>query len=288
MSTVQSLLDNLQFRVDTTADLYHLINLAIRRIATRLYWHKSNIIVDEFSLNLYAPVEYAADTIALVNSNPDTITDSAEQLVDEGFKSGMFIETDHASNTGAYEINTVAAGTITLVSADNLTAVTAGSEITITSLADRVSLPSDFWGLCGDGKEDYPNIDGQTDVLLPLPSRKTALEAGSASTPEYFIIKGTRMFFSPSTGSDIVIKGDYFKRPAALSALTDTVPFNELFDDAICEAVALLYEKGLSSQAENETLLDKVLFNTVDMIVPGYGRRASTGAQGGIDWASFT
>lgn len=287
MSTVNDLLSNLQFRVDTTADLYHLINLAIRRIAQRLYWHRSNIIVSELELNLYAEVEYAANTIALVNSNPDTITDTANQFVAEGFKAGMFLETDHASNTSKYEIDTVAVGTLTLVSTDSLTAASAGSTITLTSLADRVSLPDDFWGLCGDDKEDYPNIEGYQDVLLPLPSRKTALESGSGSTPQYFQIKGRKMFFWPSTGSDIVIVGDYFAKPTALSALTDTVPFWELFDEAIGEALTVLYEKGLSSQAENEALLDKVLFQTVDMIVPGYGCRPPSRAQGGIDWDSF-
>lgn len=288
MSTVQSLLDDMQFRVDVTADLYHLINLAIRRIAARLYWHKSDIIRSELSLNVYAPVDYTANTIAFVNGIPDTITDSANGLVAAGFKAGMFIETDKAGNAGPFELATVVAGTLSLAAADNVTVAGAGSDVELTSLGDRVRLPGTFWGWCGDDKEDYPNIDGYTDVLLPLPNRRAALEAGTGSLPRWFKIKGNMLYLYPATGSDITIKGDCFVKPTAVTALTDTLPFYELFDEAIEEVLAMLYEKGLSSQGENQALLDKMLLESVDLVVPLYGCKAPTGHQGGVDWASLT
>jgi hypothetical protein len=286
MSTVQSLLDTLQFRVDVQADLYHIINGAIRTIAKRLYWHDSDIIRGEFSLPLYAEQSYVASTIALVDSNPDTITDSANQLVAELFKAGMLIGTNHASNPGPFTINTVAVGSIALAATDSLVAVGAGSPITITSLPGVVNLPSDFWGFCGNNDEDYPYIDGHSRVLKPLPNKATALIRIESGTPSYFKIKGRQLYLYPPTGEDITIKGDCFTRPTLVTALSDTVPFDELFDDAICEVIAMMYEKGLSTQGENSVLLRNLCNEAVDMIVPKYQQKAPVQA-GGIDWDSF-
>lgn len=286
MSTVQSLLDDLQFRVDVDADLYHLINRAIRAVAKRLFWHQSDILREEMELDLYAEVEYAAATIAFVNNtgSADTITDSANQFVAEGFEAGMIITTDNALNPGPFTIATVAVGTITLVSTDSLTDVLAGTTITITSKADRVNLPSDFWGFCGNNAEDYPYIDGYTYTLKPLPSMMTALTNETASTPRYFKIKGQRLHVFPPTSADITIKGDYFKRPTSVTAVTDTLPYFELFDDAIGEAMAMQYEKGLSSQVENQALFNKICNDAVDLVVPQYDRKAPVEVSGGIDW----
>ena len=286
MSTVQGLLDDLQFRVDVNADLYHLINRAIRLIAKRLYWYKSDIIRAEMELGLYAEQAYTASTIAFVNNtgSADTITDTEEQFVEEGFEAGMIFTTDNATNPGPFTIATVAAGTITLVATDSLTAVDAGTEITITSLADRVDLPTDFWGLCSDNAEDFPYIDGYTHTLKPLPSQKTALLRTSAAVPEYFKLKGQRLHVFAPTDADITIKGDYFKRPTSLSAVTDTMPFFELFDDAIAEVLTVYYEKGLSSQAENQALLNKICQDAVDLVVAHYDQRAPVEVSGGIDW----
>ena len=64
---------------------------------------------------------YNASTIAFVNSNPDTLTDTANGFVTAGFKVGMKLlvensdsnDTDKSANTdvGYYTIATVAAGT---------------------------------------------------------------------------------------------------------------------------------------------------------------------------------
>jgi hypothetical protein len=290
MSTVQSLLDDLQFRVDVDADLYHIINRAIRLLAKRLYWHKSDILREEMELDLYAEVEYAAGTIAFVNNagSADTITDTANQFVAEGFVAGMIITTDNALNPGPFTIATVAVGTLTLATTDSLTGVTAGTTITITSKADRVNLPSDFWGFCSDGAEDYPHIDGYFETLKPLPSRLVSLQLSSAATPRYFKVKGQRLYLYPPTTADITIKGDYFKRPTAVSAVTDTLPYFEFFDDALGEIVAMFYNKDLSSQAENQALLERIYATAVDAVIPEYSQKAPAEVSGGIEWDSFS
>ena len=76
-----------------------------------------------------------AATIAFVDSNPDTITDSGNGFVAAGFKSGMVIVVSGSvANDGVYTIDTVAAGTLTLQIDAALTAGALGPAITITAL----------------------------------------------------------------------------------------------------------------------------------------------------------
>lgn len=75
-----------------------------------------------------------AATIAFVNSNPDTITDSGNGFVTAGFKRGQTITiTGSVSNNGTFTIASVTAGTITLISTDSLTAESAGASVTIAT-----------------------------------------------------------------------------------------------------------------------------------------------------------
>lgn len=77
-------------------------------------------------------VTKTASTIAFVNSNPDTITDSGNGFVTAGFTAGTKIRvTGSASNNSVFTIATVTAGTITLVSTDSLVAEAAGASVTI-------------------------------------------------------------------------------------------------------------------------------------------------------------
>ena len=98
-------------------------------------------------LSLKAPTDYAANqptvtpslaanytaaTIAFVNSNPDTITDSANGFVTAGFAKGQTITVSgSASNNGTYLVTTVAAGTLTLASKETLVVEGAGASVTI-------------------------------------------------------------------------------------------------------------------------------------------------------------
>ncbi len=62
------------------------------------------------------------ETIAFVDSNPDTITLSVGSFVDAGFKAGMEISVSGTDfNNTTYTIATVAAGTLTLVASDAVT-----------------------------------------------------------------------------------------------------------------------------------------------------------------------
>jgi len=77
-------------------------------------------------------VHYSADTIAFVDSDPDTITDSASGCVAAGFVAGQTIVVEGTTNNdGIYVIDTVAAGTITLTAAGELTAEVAGTTFTL-------------------------------------------------------------------------------------------------------------------------------------------------------------
>jgi len=83
-------------------------------------------------------VNYTAATIAFVDSNPDTITDSANGFVTAGFASGMKLQIEGSTSndgTNVYEIDTVAAGTITLVAGSAVVTEGAGATITLVGTA---------------------------------------------------------------------------------------------------------------------------------------------------------
>ena len=351
MSTVQSLLNNIAPRVDssTLTDMIPLFNLAIRMVAKRLYYLKSDILREQMSVKIFAEAETwelmtldvapatawaAGDTITGATSgetcyieavittktfyvsqrsgdftlsevmsngtytadqgaaNPtfssamvivdggasaDTITYVGAQFVNEGFQTDMPVTTSHASNTGTYRLVTVAAGTLTF-DTGVLTAATS-SDFIITSDDSFGYLPTGFWGLIDD-----PYIDGKTYPLRPLPSQAVALQYSSPGEPIYYQLRGSRLYVTPNTSADYTIKGDYFLRPTAVSATTSTIPWDELFDDAICECVLRLrkpdsHEKNISSSPTDD------LIRAVDLIAAHYGRVAPQGIAQQIDWS---
>ena len=71
-------------------------------------------------------------TYAFVDSNPNTITDSSNSFITDGFVAGQIITvTGSASNNKNLTIDTVVAGTITLIAGNTLTAEAAGATVTI-------------------------------------------------------------------------------------------------------------------------------------------------------------
>lgn len=352
MSTVQSIINTIQYRVDFNADLLHLVNEAIRIIGKRLYVRNSDLLKSEMSLSMYKERTYESTGIAFVNSNPDTITDSNsglitktetadtiafvngspstitdsgsgfvtagfkvgmqietdcvnnegpftlagvaagtltlstdEELVDTaagtsytitslGFSSGMFFTTDSTTNPGPYQISTAVAGTLTLVASDSLTAANA-ADVTLTSVDAYVPLPSDFWGFC-----DKPSIDGRYRTLLPLPNVDTALVYSSAGESLFYKIKGSRLYLYPPPSDDITVVADYFAKPTEATALTDTVPWNEQFDDAISEIVVKLWGKSSAFDAEIEAICEKA----VDIVAVKHGAQTPVATPGGISW----
>jgi hypothetical protein len=82
--------------------------------------------------NAWFFTHYSADTIAFVDSDPDTITDSASGFVTAGFEAGQTLIVEGTTNNdGIYLIETVVAGTITLQTSDSLAAETAGTSFTL-------------------------------------------------------------------------------------------------------------------------------------------------------------
>ncbi len=285
MSTVDSLLVDVLGRIDEN-DAHRLIpalNRAIRTIAKRLYVHQSDIVKGSLSVGVYAEDVYTAATVAFVNGGEgvsDTITDSASQLVIEGFVANMPIVTTHTTNLGPFKIASVAAGTITLASTETLTTQSAGASYTITSQDDFGYLPSDFWGLM-----DRPYISGKTWELLPLPSQDVKIQYTSAGVSRYYEVRNNRLYVIPATSSDITIYGDYFKKPTEITSVADTIPFDELFDDAIGEWLVKIMAKGLQfDTADAAVLMHQMMVDAVDLVLVHRPKKAPPQMPGGIDW----
>ncbi len=69
-------------------------------------------------------------TYAFVDSNPDTITDSSNSFLTDGFVAGQKITVSgSASNNKRLEIDTITAGVITLISGNTLTVEAAGATV---------------------------------------------------------------------------------------------------------------------------------------------------------------
>lgn len=102
-------------------------------LATTFPLSENNKVIDEGSVSNNA--SYTATTIAFVDSDPDTITDSANGFVTAGFKQGQEITiAGSTSNDGTYRIKSVVAGTITLIASEGLTAESAGDTVTISAV----------------------------------------------------------------------------------------------------------------------------------------------------------
>lgn len=279
MATVAEFLELVLDRIpeDKANKLLPALNAALQVIAKRLYLFESDLVRGDLNVNVYAAVEYAADTLAFVSGLPeaaDTITDSASGFVTEGFEADMPITTSFTTNPGPYRITAVAAGTLTLATDSLVTTQAAGTAYTLTSLAGYGYLPSDFWGFFGQAK---PYIDGKTWPLLPLPSQDEEIAWGSSGEPIYYDLEGDKIRVVPPTASDITIRGKYFKRPAKITKGEDTMPYFELFDDVLREYLVEIMNLGTASGVNAQAQL--VL--GVDLVV---GKRPRRVANPNIDW----
>jgi len=127
--------------------------------------------------------DITANTIAFVDSDPDTITDSGSGFVTAGFVAGDEITvTGSASNDGTYTIDTVTAGTITLLPGESLTAEGAGASITIKGPIDRTSR------IVGSISVGTVEVTNDTGNPLPVSANTTV---NSSSNPLYVSDVGT-------------------------------------------------------------------------------------------------
>lgn len=276
MSTAQDVISLVKHDVNPDANSLRILNQAIRSVARRLYFLKSNILRADLSVSIWSEVTATGTDIAFVDSDPDTITSTSTDFRDY-FTAGQHIATDNSSNAGPFEIATVAENTLTLISTDELTAVAAGTEVTITSDNEYGDLPADFWGLV-----DFPYLSGESWRLKPLPNLTEKLSYTGAGTPLYYEIKDQRIYITPDTGADYTIKGNYFQRPTSITATTDTMPYRELFDDVIAERMRVFYVKD-----PGEVVLARnYLRDEIDLIARMYGKTAPfhIDNSSGIDW----
>lgn len=111
-----------------------------------------------------------ANTIAFVDSDPDTLTDTGNGFINAGFVVGQKITiTGSTSNNKTVTIATVEAGTITLISTDTLTAEIAGDVVTIADV-NFGARTADAIGQCTtwtDGTDDFiVCVDGQVPIKI--------------------------------------------------------------------------------------------------------------------------
>jgi len=99
------------------------------------------------------------------------------------------------------------------------------------------SLPADFWGM-----DSHPYLSGHTYTLLPLPSVEVQLTYTGTGIPRYYKVKGTYIYVTPTAGASYTIIGDYYVKPTKIAATTTTVPYNELFDDVICDYMKMYFK----------------------------------------------
>lgn len=144
-------------------------------------------------------------------------------------------------------------------------------------------LPADFWGLVSK-----PYLSGKTWHLQPLPSLAVKLSYSGNGIPQYYEIKNTKIYITPSSGTDYTIVGDYWVKATTLTATTDTLPFNELFDDVLSDYMKL-YMKDPAGGVTNvpQNMLDKI-----DLVASKREKKApfhinSPGSGMGINWDSY-
>ena len=142
--------------------------------------------------------------------------------------------------------------------------------VSFSADSSSASLPSDYWGLI-----EKPYINGKTYALEPVPDQSTKLRYTSNSTPSYYEVVGTSLYLYPGTSSAITINGAYWTQPTTLTKPTDTMPYSELFDEVIQEALMKIYKTGRTSGDPNEIgLLRELVREAVDDIAPRLDKAA--------------
>ena len=142
-------------------------DVKLTRSGTSWYYHNA---AAGGSFTAISAATMTADTIAFVDSGPDTLTDSGSGFLDAGFVVGQSITiTGSTSNNKTVTIATVVAGTITLVAADELVAEIAGDTVTIAD-ENAGARAADARGMCTtwtDGTNDYVvAVDGGIPIKI--------------------------------------------------------------------------------------------------------------------------
>jgi hypothetical protein len=145
-----------------------------------------------------------ADTIAFVDGDPaaDTITDSGSGFVTAGFAAGQtIVVTGTTLNDGTYTIDTVVAGTITLIAGNSLAAEAAGTDFTIAGAAKtwawepaidgantRTSYTTEHGGDYASAED--AEVPGVTFTDFGVTFSRTAIEISGAAIGQKFDTAG--------------------------------------------------------------------------------------------------
>lgn len=142
-------------------------------------------------------------------------------------------------------------------------------DVAVTAPASSVEMPAGYWGLIS-----APYILSLRRELKPLPNQQVKMSYPENSVPAYYKMFGATMELTPGASSDIVINGEYWKRPATLTKPSDEIPYNELFDDVIQEA--LMYVHMTGKDAGVTAAFRELVFSLVDEVVPMIDRPGPT------------
>ena len=137
--------------------------------------------------------------------------------------------------------------------------------------ASSGSLPSDYWGMIS-----WPYISGLKERLRPVPDVETKLAYSDTGQPIYFQVMGHTIYLYPGSSSAITINGDYWAKPTALTALTDTMPYYELFDEAIRDALIATAPSEIGRNQSEGAIMQTVINAYVDEVVPNLDKKAPT------------
>lgn len=186
------------------------INEAQNLLFTESNWYSL------YATRLFKTVTYNASTIAFVDSDPDTITDSANGFGD--FQNVMQVLVSGSdSNDGTYTVDTAAAGTLTLQSSDSLTAEAASASITITAITYPVT--SD-WGRTIDLMDTTNNRILIEDNMRAFDEDDP--DADTTNTLHSYALQGEAYRFHFIPAGEYKVRERYWKVPTTLTANTDT------------------------------------------------------------------
>lgn len=294
MSTVTTLNNAIKARVGTytSADLLAFTNLAVRTIAKKLLSLESEMAKKEggFSITLAKEDAYA------------TLPSDFWALVDRPYENGKLYSLSPVPNQETIlkykpDVKDSNQGVLTYPAATtfkdagqdfddwkNDGTATTTYKVKVTNSDGTVS-----WGYIGDivGVDDT-TITVYTDKDLTTagwngtsPSGKTPSSYQviyqTTGTPTYYELIGkSSLYIYPPKSEETIILGEYYYMPTELTVVGDTIPYGELFDDAIEEYIVKVMRSGYTGEDQYSVavLMQDFLWSAVDRIALKRGKRA--------------
>jgi len=182
----------------------------VESLSPLIGYHPLNkwIVVHSSSLGQVTGTTYAA-----VDSNPDTITDSANGFITAGFVAGEAITVSGSSESGnntTHIVDTVAAGTLTLSSASTLTADGAGDTWIITKNAATEAWMYDFKNGSWTWSQEFTaDADFKTNMISTHDNELVfAGGINSSNNPDFFKYQDTGVS-DPATDKLFLLTKDF-------------------------------------------------------------------------------